>query len=85
MTDNERLLEVLARIEGNQRSALQMQQQHLQVAQAQLDRSSRTIEESVQLQRLAVSRQAQITRFVIPLICVLLVLLVYLVIKWRII
>ncbi len=84
MTDNERLLEALSRIEENQRKALEIQQQNLKIAQAQFDRSNTTIQESVQLQRLAVSRQAQVTRFVIPLICVLLALLAYLLLKWRI-
>lgn len=85
MTENERTIELLARIEENQRKALDMQQQHLQIAQAQLDRSNKTILESIELQRVAVSRQAQVTKFVVPLILGLLVLLGYLLVKWRII
>ena len=83
MTEHERTIELLARIEENQRRALEMQQQHLQIAQAQLDRSNKTIQESIELQRMAVSRQAQITRFVVPLILGLLALLGYLLVKWR--
>ena len=83
MTENERTIELLARIDENQRKALEMQQQHLQIAQAQLDRSNKTIQESLELQRVAVSRQAQITRFVVPLILGLLALLGYLLVKWH--
>ena len=84
MSDNDRIIDLLTRIEENQRKALESQQQHLQIAQAQLDRSNRTIQESIDLQRTAVSRQAQITKLVFPLIGVLLALLVYLLIKYRI-
>jgi hypothetical protein len=85
MSDNDRILEVLTRIEDNQRKALEAQQQHLQIAQAQLDRSNKTIQESVELQRASVARQVQIIRFVIPLTGILLLLLVYLLVKWRVI
>jgi hypothetical protein len=85
MSDNDRILDVLARIEDNQRKALEAQQQHLQIAQAQLDRSNKTIQESVELQRASVARQVQIIRFVIPLTGILLLLLVYLLVKWRVI
>jgi hypothetical protein len=84
MNDNERIIELLARIEENQRKALEAQAQHLQVAQAQLERSNTTIQESIQLQRASVSRQAQILKFLIPPIGILLVLLIYLLFKWRI-
>ena len=85
MSENDRIIELLARIEGNQRKALETQQQHLQIAQAQLDRSNKTIQESIELQRVAVSRQAQVTRFVVSLICILLILLGYLLVKWHVV
>jgi len=84
MSSDDRILELLGRIEENQRKALDAQQQHLQIAQAQLDRSNKTIQESIDLQRTAVARQVQITRIVLPLIGVLLVLLVYLLVKHRV-
>ncbi|TFY98436.1 hypothetical protein [Ramlibacter rhizophilus] len=85
MTEPElRMIELLSRIEDNQRQALALQQEHLQIAQRQLERSNRSVEESIELQRVAVSRQAQVTRFVLPLIVLLVFLLVYLVVKWRI-
>lgn len=84
MSDNDQVIELLVRMEENQRKALEAQQEHLQIAQAQLERSNKTIQESIELQRVAVARQASITKFVVPLICILLVLLGYLLIKWRV-
>ena len=84
MTENDGITELLTRIEENQRKALEAQQQHLQIAQAQLDRSNKTIQESIELQRVAVARQAIVTKFVIPVIIVLLALLGYLLVKWRV-
>jgi len=84
MSDSDRIVEILTRMEENQRRALEAQQEHLRIAHAQLERSNTTIQESIELQRVAVARQARVTRLVLPLIGVLVVLLVYLVIKWRI-
>jgi hypothetical protein len=84
MSDDDRIIELLTRVEENQRKALEAQQQHLQIAQAHLDRSNKTIQDSIELQRTAVARQAQIIKYVTPLIGVLLALLVYLLLKYRI-
>ena len=84
MSDSERVIDLLTRIEENQRKGLEAQQQHVQIAQAMLDRSNTTIQESIQLQRVAVARQEKIGRIVLPLIGLLVALLVYLIIKWRI-
>ena len=83
MSDHDPILQALARIEDNQRRALEAQQQHLQIAQAQLERSNKTVQESIELQRVAVSRQGQVMKVVIPLIAVLLGLLGYLMIRYR--
>ena len=82
MSDNDLLISLLTRIEENQRRALEAQEKHLAVAQAQLDRSNRTIQESIELQRSSVARQTQIIRFVLPIIGVLLALLGYLLFKY---
>ena len=84
MSEHDRIVEMLERIEENQRKALDAQQRHLQIAQDQLERSNTTIKESIELQRTAVGRQAQVTRIVIPLIVVLLALLAYLLVKYRV-
>jgi hypothetical protein len=84
MNDNEQIVSLLARIEENQRKALEAQEKHLALAQAQLDRSNQTIRESIELQRTAVARQKQALWFVLPIVGVLLLLLVYLLSKYRI-
>jgi hypothetical protein len=84
MNENEQVISLLARIEENQRKALEAQEKHLALAQAQLDRSNQTIRESIELQRTAVARQKQALWFVLPLVGVLLLLLVYLLSKYRI-
>ena len=83
MSDHDRIIELLVRIEENQRKALETQERHLQIAQAQLERSNKTVQESIELQRAAVARQVQTIKFVIPLIVVLLVMLGYLLVKYR--
>jgi t-SNARE complex subunit (syntaxin) len=84
MNENEQVISLLSRIEENQRKALEAQEKHLALAQTQLDRSNQTIQESVALQRTAVARQKQVLLFVVPLIGVLIVLLVYLLFRYRI-
>lgn len=84
MERHDEIIELLKRIELNQEKALQAQEKHLALAQAQLDRSNQSIKESIELQRVAVARQAQVRNIALPLIVVLLVLLGYLLIKWRV-
>lgn len=84
MNEDERIVSLLASIEENQRKALEAQEKHLALAQAQLERSSQTIQESVKLQRTAVARQKQALWVVFPLVGVLLFLLMYLLLKYRV-
>ena len=83
MEQHDQIIELLKRIEQNQLQALQTQEKHLALAQAQLDRSNTTIKESIELQRVAVARQVQMRNFLLPLIVVLLLLLGYLMVRWR--
>jgi hypothetical protein len=78
------IIEALKRIEANQLKALQAQEEHIALARAQLERSERTVNESIALQKVAVGRQAQLTRIALPLIVLLVLLLAYLLVKWRI-
>ena len=84
MSENEQIASLLARIEENQRKALETQEKHLAIAQAQLDRSNKTIQESLELQRTSVARQKQALVVILPLVGILLVLLVYLIFKYRV-
>ena len=83
MEKHDEIIDLLKRIEQNQEKALQAQEKHLALAQAQLERSGKNITESIELQRVAVARAAQLRNIALPLILVLLALLVYLLIKWR--
>jgi len=84
MNENEQMTSLLRRIEENQRKALEAQEKHLALAQAQLDRSNQTIQESIELQRTAVARQKQALWVVLPLVGVLVLLLVYLLVRYRV-
>ena len=84
MEQRDEMVELLRRIEQNQEKALHAQEKHLALAQAQLERSNQRVNESIDLQRLAVARQAQVRNIAFPLILVLLLLLGYLLVKWRV-
>ena len=57
MSDNDQIISLLTRMEENQRKTLETQERHLALAQAQLERSNRTIQESIELQRTSVARR----------------------------
>jgi hypothetical protein len=83
MGEHDQVIGLLKRIEENQIKALQAQEQQIAFAKAQLERSDKAIAESLTLQRVSVARQTQIRNIALPLILVLLLLLGYLLIKWR--
>jgi hypothetical protein len=78
------VLDVLRRIEANQREALAAQREHVALVRAQVERSEQRIKESVELQKLSIARQVQMRNIALPLIGVLMVLLVWLLVKWRV-
>ncbi len=84
MSEKDEIIFLLTRMDESLRKGLEVKQQQLDLAQAQLERSNQSIRESLELQRAAVSRQSQIIKFVLPLIVVLLLLLGYLLVRWRI-
>jgi hypothetical protein len=55
-----------------QEKALQAHEKQLALAQAELERSKQSINESIELQRVAVARQAQVRNIALPLIVVVL-------------
>jgi|GEM_PF-5724473 hypothetical protein len=77
-------IELLRRIEANQQQALAAQQEQLALVRSQMERSERAIAESVGLQRLAVARQSQIRNVALPVVLLLVALLVYLMVRWRV-
>jgi len=84
MNEDQQIVSLLTRMEENQRKALEAQQKHLALAQAQLDRSNQTIQESIELQRTSVARQKHALLIILPLVGVLLLLLAYLLFRYRI-
>lgn len=82
MEQQTEIVELLKQIHANQERALQAQETHLALAREQLEQSNQRISESMDLQRLAVTRQAQVRNIVLPLIFVLLAMLVYVLVKW---
>jgi hypothetical protein len=84
MEDRDQIVALLKRIEQNQEKALQVQEQQLGFAKAQLEKSEKTVKESMDLQRVSLARQAQIRNVAFPLIFVLLALICYVVFKWRV-
>jgi hypothetical protein len=84
MTRNEDIDSMLKQIVENQRMALELQREHLDLARAQLERSNQSINESLELQRAAVARQSMLTRLLLPLVGVLLALLMYLLVRWNV-
>ena len=89
MDRRDEITDLLRRIEQNQQKSLEAQEKVLQahekqLAQAELERSSRRVGESIELQRLAVARQAQVRNIAVPLIVVVLFLIGYLMVKYRI-
>ena len=84
MTQDDDIKSMLQRIEQNQQTALQMQREHLELTREQLERSNRSVAESLELQRSAVARQSQISKFILPVIGILLLLIGYLLFRWDI-
>ena len=84
MSSEDEIRSLLERIEANQSTALNLQREQLEIAQAQLERSNQSIQESLELQRTAVSRQLLLTKFLLPIVAVLLALIVYLMFRWDI-
>ena len=78
MNSNEELKEILMEIRDNQQKALQQQQEHLEIAKKQLDRSNNQVSESIDLQRQAMARFKLISLIAIPIILVCIGLIIYL-------
>jgi EAL domain-containing protein (putative c-di-GMP-specific phosphodiesterase class I) len=57
--------------------------EQLALVRAQMERSERTISESIALQKVAVARQSQIRNLALPLVGLLICLLVWLLVRWR--
>lgn len=84
MSREDEIVQLLTDIRDGQREALGRQREHVELARSEAERMRRTAEESVGLQRSAIDRFKRISWFVIPIIVVLIALLVWLIVKYRI-
>lgn len=84
MSRDEEIVQLLTDIRDTQREAVVRQREHLDLARAEAERMRRTAEEAVALQRTAVDRAKSIGRIVVPLILVLMALVAWLIVKYRI-
>ena len=82
MTENADIQKLLVEIRDNQRVALQRQEEHLEIARKQFERSNTQIEESIILQRQAMDRVKKISRIAVPGIVICMLLIVYLLVKY---
>lgn len=81
MSEYEEALSILRRIEQNQLESLERQTEQLAVVKAQMERNEVTVQESVALQKVAVSRQARALNLVLPVILLALLYVGYLLFK----
>jgi len=82
MNDAEDIRQLLVEIRDNQRVSLQRQEEHLEIARKQIERSSGQVQESIELQRMAMDRVKKISRIAIPGILVCMFLIIYLMVKY---
>jgi t-SNARE complex subunit (syntaxin) len=82
MNEKQQITDLLVEIRDNQRLSLQRQEEHLEIARKQIERSSGQVQESIALQKQAIDRVKRVSRVAIPGILFCVVLIVYLLIKY---
>jgi len=82
MDDKEKIIELLTEIRDNQRLSLQRQEEHLQIAKDQMERSRSQIQESIQLQKLAIEKVKRVSRIAVPGIAFCIALIIYLLVRY---
>lgn len=78
MTEYEEALALLRQIERNQQRALELQAESLALARDQMTRTEARVQESIALQKVAVSKQAKALNVLMPIIVVALAYVGYL-------
>jgi hypothetical protein len=84
MSRDDEIVQLLTDLRDGQREALACQREQLELARAEAERMRRIAAESVALQRNAIDRAKGIGRIVLPLIVLLIGLVVWLIVKYRI-
>ena len=79
MTDE--AIAILQRMEQNQLKSLEMQAEHLANVKAQMARTEANVQESIALQRSAMSKQSKVINLVLPILLAALAYVGYLLFK----
>jgi hypothetical protein len=82
MSEREELVALIKEIRDNQRLALARQEEHLELARQQLERSRSQVERSIELQKAAIARVKQVSRVAIPGIVLCVALIAYLIARY---
>lgn len=82
MSELEEIVALIKEIRDSQRLALARQEEHVELARQQLERSRTQVERSIELQKAAVERVKQISRIAVPGIVLCLALIVYLIVRY---
>lgn len=77
MDEQKETLDVLKKMLSNQEAALELQKKQLAIAEEQIERSKKQIEESLTLQKEAVSRQGTIFKFAFPVVIFLIIMVLW--------
>jgi hypothetical protein len=81
MTEYEEALALLRQIERNQQRALELQAESLALARDQMARTEARVQESIALQKVAVSKQAKALNVLMPIIVVALLYVGYIMLQ----
>lgn len=84
MADDSEIVTLLREIRDGQREALARMTSQLELARQQADRMNKVAEDSVRLQRAAIERARRLGLMIAPVIFLLVLLVGYLMIKYRI-
>ena len=82
MSEREELVALVKEIRDNQRLALARQEEHLDLARQQLERSRTQVDQSIELQKAAIARVKQISRIALPVIVLCMALIAYLIVRY---
>jgi len=82
MSEQDDIRAILSEIRDNQIRSLKNQEAHLALAQEQLERAKKQVQESIGLQREAIAKQRAITRVALPAIALCIVAILYLVLRY---
>ncbi len=81
-SDQQQVLELLTEIRDGQREIIELMVKQQQIAEEQILKSRATVDESVNLQRLALQRQRTITLIAVPGILACIAAIAYLVLRY---